>query len=134
MRLYLHRTQDIVKVIRDSGEKCNIVVCMNASYSILRRIAKKGATVYFSTCTNYIKAKKEFDCHIVYDLHLKLYVTDSYIFFSTANASTSYLLEATLQMPKNPEMESFLSSLPSFFFGAVKHPFDSSLQVFKVNF
>ncbi|RUM27669.1 MAG: hypothetical protein DSY42_09745 [Aquifex sp.] len=106
--LVFHKTHEIVRLIEP--EKCDLVVTMNATASVLSSICSKDCVVYLvSTASNPKKfVGKPF---FVLSVHYKLYRTPTRVIFSTANASLSSFNEVSIIFDRNDVPEQFISSL-----------------------
>jgi hypothetical protein len=78
---------------------------MNASYWVLKKVARKGARVYIATGTDLEKIRRDFELYTVFDLHIKLYACKDIVVFSTANASTSNLVELSLVLERDKRVD-----------------------------
>jgi hypothetical protein len=101
----MHATRDISKILKEYGAKADIVMCMNASYWVLKKVARKGARVYVATCSDLERARRDFELYMVFDIHIKLYACKDIVVFSTANASTSNLVEVSLVLERDKRVD-----------------------------
>lgn len=110
LKIVYHRTKDIIKIIRP--EKCNLVITMNITPSVLRAICEPDCEVYFvssSTNPNNLGYKS----FPTTGSHYKLYRTPTRVIFSTANASLSSFNELSFIFPRSSDLDEFINRLKS---------------------
>jgi len=103
-----HKTHEISEIIYP--EKCDLIITMNATNSLLRSIADKNSQVYFvSTASN----PKRFvgNAQPVLSTHYKVYRTPTRVIFSTANASLSSFDELSFVFNRTSELDQFIKLL-----------------------
>jgi len=100
--IFLHKTKDITKVI---NEKCELIIAMNVSKTQLKKIAKESAKVY---C---LSSYADIDSVSFIQNHIKLYSSEHFVFFSSANLSLTSFPELTIRLRKTPPLSSFLAEL-----------------------
>lgn len=103
-----HKTHEITKLIYP--EKCDLVITMNATASVLSAICDKNCEVYYvSTASNPKRfVGKSFP---VLSVHYKLYRTPTRVIISTANASLSSFNEISVIFRREDIPEVFISHL-----------------------
>jgi len=107
--IYHHKTHEIVSLIEP--EKCNLIITMNITIPLLRKVADKNKTVvYFVSASNDINNIVK-ERYFVASVHLKLYRTDTKVIFSTANLSLSNWDEISIIFPRSPELDRFISGV-----------------------
>lgn len=99
IKLIFHKTREIAKIVKNHGKKAKLIITMNATGSIIKQIADKDTILICTTYTEGID-KHVKELHIHPFLHVKIYLTETHIIFSTANASTGNMIEASLIMDK----------------------------------
>jgi len=108
-KIVYHRTHEIVKLIEP--EVCDLIVSMNITISLLRRVASKDkTTLYYVSChrlpNDFVK-----QAFPIATNHLKLYRTDSRIIISTANLSLSNWNEVSIIFDRNEELDRFVAQI-----------------------
>lgn len=104
VKIVKHLTHEIVQLL---PEKCDLIVTMNVTVSLLKRVASKDRTIlYFVSCSippnPFVK-----EAYPVATCHLKLYLTPSRLVISTANLSLSSFDELSVIVPRSPVVEEF---------------------------
>jgi len=100
-----HKTHEIINII---GGICDLIITMNITISLLRRVASPEKTIlYFASASREPKkfVKERF---FVGSLHAKIYRTDEKVVISTSNLSLSSFDEVSVVFPRSPELDKFV--------------------------
>jgi len=108
-KIVYHRTHEIVKLIEP--EICDLIISMNITISLLRRVASpEKTTLYYVSChrlpNDFVK-----QAFPIATNHLKLYRTDSRVIISTANLSLSNWNEVSLIFDRNEDLDRFVAQI-----------------------
>jgi len=107
-KIYYHKTHEIIKLIEP--EKCDLIITMNITISLLRRVADKNTILYFVSCSGN-PAKYVKQAYPIATNHLKLYRTPSKVIFSSANLSLSSWDEISIVVKRNLEVDFFVEKI-----------------------
>lgn len=108
VKIYHHKTYEIVHIVR---EKCDLIVTMNISYSLAKALCDKNKTVvYFVSCSKDI-ANLCKERYFIATSHLKIYRTDTKVYFSSANLSLSSWDEITIEFERSEKIDQFVEKL-----------------------
>jgi len=107
VNIYYHKTWQLIHIIKG---KCDLIITMNITNSMLKSVADKKTIVYFVSCYKDIvdKVKKRY---VMSSSHLKLYRTKDKIYISTANLSLSNWDEITVELERTEEIDNFIREI-----------------------
>ncbi len=109
-KIAIHKTSDIYKLL-NPNEKTDLIISMNISKKILKKIASKKETICF-----YISAKGSINEYVkeayqINSAHFKIYRTENKIIFSTANLSLSGFNEISFIFERDAELDAFIEKI-----------------------
>jgi len=107
-KIYYHKTHEIIKLIEP--ERCDLIITMNITISLLRRVADENTILYFVSCA-YNPARYVKQAFPIATNHLKLYRTPSKVIFGSANLSLSNWDEISVVVKRNQEIDAFVEKI-----------------------
>lgn len=108
VRLYHHKTFEIVDIIDDV---CDLVVTMNVTYSLAKRICSPDVTVMYLCSCSRDPAPLCLSRQFIATCHMKLYRTSRFVYVSTSNLSLSNWDEVTVCFPRCDVLDAFISNV-----------------------
>lgn len=108
LEVVFHKTHEIVNLI--NPEKCDLIITMNITRSLIPAVATKETEVYFASVSSpfnkFVKSAIP-----IGSIHMKIYRTPTRVIFSSANLSLSSWNEISIILERSNELDAFINEV-----------------------
>lgn len=107
LQIVIHRTHEITKIIEP--ERCDLIITMNITNSLLHQIATKDTEIYFISA--YKDPRKRYKAYSIGMNHAKVYRTPSRVIISSSNLSLSSWIETSIVFQRDENIDKVVETL-----------------------